>query len=255
MSVPLGRWRSRTPVRRGSVDAPTWGRSIIDTGSTVQRRHELADFERQQRENNPQLAPGMLVIHERAACRIVEIREYPTDLWPQQYQDRWGQQFQWWLNDPRDRPQPEKATWQDRPVVIVLEPDGGGEARHRLFRASRDWDVLPEHYAVCRSCGELPPCRDELMDEAVDRQMVKSELLMSIPAGNCMGCGEAISARQKTVDFPGPNLWRPDLPAGTARFHARGECSHWVDRYRAQWQAPGTPASEEQPALFGEEGA
>lgn len=245
LPIPGPQWRSRTPVRRGHFEARTWKASSenrIGSGpSTVDGRvrEQLHDEER--REHNPQLKPGMLVIHKRRARRIIETREHPTDLWPQQYQDAWEQQFQSWLNDPRDRPQPDKATWWQRPVVVILQDDGGGAEDHWLVPASKVWDVLPEHYAVCRSCGELPPCREEEIDRTTGKQMAETLRLMAIQPGACMGCGETIGGRQKTVAFPGPNLWRPDLSDGTVRFHARGECSDWVSRYRKQWEASGRP--------------
>jgi len=244
LPIPGPQWRSRTPVRRGHFDKPNWhpsGSRIGPGPSTVEGRISEKLHDEQRRTDNPQLQPGMLVIYQQAPHRIVELREYPEDLWPQQFVELWDQQFQWWMNDPRDRPQPEKATWRDRPVVIVLQPDGGGEERHRLFKASRVWDVLPEHYAVCRSCGELPPCREERIEKATASQMAETLRMMAIQPGACTGCGETISGRQKSIAFPGPNLWRPDLADGTVRFHARGECDQWVRRYRQQWEAEGKP--------------
>jgi hypothetical protein len=239
------RWRSRNPVRRGHYDKPNWrpsGQNRIGNGpSTVEGRIREQLHDEEFRENNPHLQPGMLVIHQRRARRIIDLREYPADLWPQQFQDEWDRQYGWWLNDPRDRPEPDKATWRDRPVVIVLQDDDGDTEDHRLVPASRAWDVLPEHYAVCQSCGELPPCREEELDKATGRQMAETLRRMAIPAGACMGCGETISGRQKSVAFPGENLARPDLPDGTARFHARRECSEWVRKYREQWESAGKP--------------
>lgn len=244
-------WRSRTPVRRGHIDPPKLG-GCIDQGSTVQRRIEIADFRRQTDRLNPQLQPGMIVILGRRPYRVVEIREKPDDLWPARYEQRWEDAINEWRLHGRGE-EPQRATWRHRPVNVVVVPDGGGEEEHRLGPASFVFDVLPEHYAVCRSCGELPPCREEQLNRAVDRQIINAERLMSIPAGNCMGCGEGISSRQKTVGFPGANLWRPDLPEGSARFHARGECSDWVGEYRAQWEKQNGQVEAEQQALFGEE--
>ncbi|MFJ9771196.1 hypothetical protein ACIRVF_08125 [Kitasatospora sp. NPDC101157] len=253
-SLPTARWRSRTPTRSGHIDPPNW-RPMSETRignngpSTVAGRVEEAEHDRRRREHNVHLQPGTLVIRDRAPYRIVEIREQPHDLWPEKFEHYWRLHHDLWAANPGSRPEPTRETWRDRPVVVVLTPDGGGEERHMIGPASHDWPVLPEHYAVCRSCGELPPCREEELDRVVSAQLAKSERLLAIPAGNCMGCGEAISSRQKSVRFPGPNLWRPDLAAGTARFHARGECAHWVDAYRGQWIALGAPASAEQPAL------
>lgn len=244
-TTPGQHWYSRNPTRRGHYDKP-FNRPAAEVRigpgpSTVDGRIREQLHDEELRGANPQLALGMLVIHQRRARRIVELREYPADLWPQMWQDEWDRQYGWWLNDPRDRPEPDKATWRDRPVVIVLQDDGGGSEDHRLVPASRTWQVLPEHYSVCRSCGELPPCREEELDKATARQMAETLRRMAIPAGACMGCGETISGRQKSVAFPGANLVRPDLPDGTARFHARRECSEWVRKYREQWESAGKP--------------
>jgi hypothetical protein len=259
MSIPFGpvagqTWRSRTPTRRGHIDAPTWAgpRAFASRPSSVHRRLEYVEHDRVFREINPQLQPGMLVIWERAPYRVAEIREIPQDLWPAPWTAHWDRHFRFWFDGKQEQPAPDPATWRDRPVNVVLEPDGGGKRKHLASRASFEWPILPEHYAVCRSCGELPPCREELLEKHVDRQVAKSDRLLSIPAGACMGCGETIGSRQKEVAFPGANLWRLDLPEGTARFHARGDCSDWVNQYQKQWQEQDAPVSEEQPSLFGE---
>ena len=244
LPIPAARWRSRTPVRRSHIDpinlAPTSERRIGNGPSTVEGRMSEAAHDIHYRDNNPHLQPGMLVILNRTPYRIVEIREKPDDLWPATYEAAWESTVDLWQRYGHGK-EPQRATWRDRPVNVIVVPEGGGEEEHRVGPASYVWNVLPEHYAVCRSCGELPPCSEELLDKTVGQQMVKSELLMAIPAGACMGCGETISGRQKVVAFPGPNLWRPDLADGTVRFHARQECDTWVSRYRAQWEAVGKP--------------
>lgn len=246
LPIPGPQWRSRTPVRRGHFDPPanrpTSEIRIGNGPSTVQGRINEKLGDERSRDQNVHLQPGMLVIHNRVPRRVVETREYPVDVWPQEFQDRWNELFLWWMGNPAGRTQPEKATWRDRPVVVVLQDDGGvGEDDHRLVLASRVWDVLPEHYAVCRSCGELPPCREEQIDKATAREMAETLRRMAIPAGACMGCGETIGGRQKVSAFPGPNLWRPDLPNGSVRFHARSECSSWAYMYGEQWKAAGKP--------------
>ena len=245
LPIPAATWRSRTPIRRGHFDKPNWrprSEGRIGNGpSTVEGRISEKLSDEQRRDNNPHLQPGMLVIHKRAPHRIVETHEIAPDLWPQAYKDRWDEQFSWWMRDTQDRPQPELETWPYRPVMVVLMPDGGGKEIHLKGPASFVWDVLPEHYAVCRSCGELPPCREEEIDKVTGRQMAETLRLMAIRPGACMGCGETIGGRQKQVAFPGANLWRPDLADGTVRFHARQECGDWVRRYRTRWEAAGRP--------------
>jgi hypothetical protein len=245
LPIPAARWRSRTPVRRGHFDKPNWRpMSEIRIGngpSTVEGRVSEKRLDERRRDQNVHLQPGTLVIFDRKPYRVVETRETPADLWPQDYEDRWDDHVKQWITHPYGRPEPEKATWHDRPVVVVLRPDGSADEEHWQVKASRDWHVLPEHYAVCRSCGELPPCREEEIEEATASQMAETLRLMAIHPGACMGCGETIGGRQKSVAFPGPNLWRPDLPDGSVRFHARGECEDWVARYRKQWESAGKP--------------
>lgn len=239
--VPTGQtWRSRTPVRRGHIDPPNFGR-LIGSRSTVAGRVAEQKFHMQQEDRDPQLKPGMIVIVQRSPYRIAQINEIPFEQWPFACTDAWKEVFDWWANSRTDEPAPEPATWRDRPIEMVLESMTMEVNATTRVKASRVWDVLPEHYAVCRSCGELPPCREEEIEIATRRQMVESLRTMAIPAGACMGCGEAISGQQKSVSFPGPNLLRPDLADGTVRFHARSECSHWVYAYQGQWEDAGKP--------------
>lgn len=80
------------------------------------------------------------------------------------------------------------------------------------------------HRAVCAGCGQDWPC-DSLHDQikadlrAKDHQE-RVRRVHSAKAGDCMGCAQPITSRQKRFEFPGPNLWRPDLE-GSAAFHAR----------------------------------
>lgn len=246
--IPLGdingRWHSRTPVRTGHIDPPRFGRFLGPKSPTVESRLREQAFAQRTRDQNPQLRPNMIVIHAREPYRIVEIREISFDLWPAEFADEWKALFDEWARTDTGEPAPAQDTWRGRPVILALMPDGGSGEVHLRAAASRTWDVLPEHYAVCRQCGELPPCRDEERERTFVEEMAKSVRLMSIVPGACMGCGDAISSRQRAVRFPGPNLWRPDLADGSVRFHARQECESWVDRYRKQWEAAGKPGFE-----------
>jgi hypothetical protein len=113
------------------------------------------------------------------------------------------------------------------------------EASASECAAVKEWAVLPEHYAVCVACGELPPCSHEISERAIDRVVAHSEELMHLKPGCCMGCSEPITSRMQATRFPGPNLWRPDFGDDSAVFHARKECADDVTRYREQWQAKG----------------
>ncbi|MFF6844640.1 hypothetical protein ACFY8X_38620 [Streptomyces tanashiensis] len=202
------------------------------------------------------IRPGTLIaFSDRRAYEVIEVKERPLDLWPEHFLKEWQRYTEWWVEQVvtgRDMgTQPEKATWEHRPVVIAIRPADQPTAKpqHYAVRADRSFYVLPEHYSVCRLCNEIPPCSHETTEARVQHEMSKTEALMSIPAGACLSCGEAITSRMKAVRFPGPNLWRPDLGENSAVFHARQDCADSVRSYRRQWEQKGH--EELQPELPG----
>lgn len=182
---------------------------------------------------------------DRKAYRVTEITERPVDLWPEHFVNEWERYTAWWAEHVvagRDMgQQPEKASWEHRPLALSIQPadQPNAKTRHFAVRASRSFYVLPEHYSVCRLCNEIPPCSHVTTEAMVDHAMANTERLMAIPAGCCLGCGEPITSRTKAVRFPGPNLWRPDLGTDSAVFHAREDCSGPVASYRQQREAKG----------------
>ncbi|MEC4016060.1 hypothetical protein [Streptomyces sp. H27-D2] len=178
------------------------------------------------------LAAGKLVILDRRPYRVVEIREVDPVDWPEDYRDAWVQHGM-----------PDAGGWFSRPMVVVVrseeEPKEG--PLHLQCGASMRWRTLPEHYAVCRLCRELPPCRHEEVERTVGEEVATVDRLMAIPRGACLGCGETITSRMTATRFPGPNLWRPDWGTDSAVFHGRSreECSNGVWRYKEAWQAQG----------------
>lgn len=194
------------------------------------------------------IQPGHIIVFgERRAFEVIQVSERPLDLWPEHFVNEWQRFTQYWAEQVlagRDMGrQPERATWEHRPLVLVVRPADQPTAKpqHYAVRASRPFFVLPEHYSVCRLCNEIPPCRHVTTELAVEHEMEKAERLMAIPRGACLGCGEPITSRMKAVRFPGPNLWRPDWPTDSAVFHARQreDCSNAVWRYEQQWKAQG----------------
>lgn len=174
------------------------------------------------------LTPGNLVIYERAPYRVVEVRERDHTDWPQNYLDRW-----------RERHCPDPATWDYRPMVVVArhEPEPASEPLHLLAPGSHYWTLLPEHYAVCRLCGELPPCREIHTEAVMAVAAAKMEGLMAIMPGCCHSCREPVTRRQKTILFEGANLLRPDLTDDSVVFHLREACRWGAERYDARWAA------------------
>lgn len=206
-----------------------------------------------------EVEPGCIIVRERRPWRVLEINERPEDLWPEWLEQSWqrlvedreeydslrlaGVPHEW--GSPRQEKQPlVRAEWPVRPAVMILQPVDQPKAktRHIMVTVHLEWQILPEHYAVCRVCGELPQCRHEDTEKEVAQSVGEAERLMAIPAGACLGCGTVITSRMKKVRFPGPNLWRPDLGDNSAVFHGRdqnrdGKCSFGSYHYRQQWEA------------------
>lgn len=247
-------WYPRQNTAKGHIDPPRWAASTWEPSDPA-RRVEARQFDRERRDANPVLAPGMLVIHDQKPKRVVEIREQPDDLWPEVFEETWRHAVADHERFSPEKPPLDRATWRNRPVVVVLVLDQpGAKEDHRCTPASRRWDILPEHYMVCRACGQLPPCDDEIAERAIVAAIGQSDHLMSIQPGCCMGCGDPITRRMTATRFPGPNLWRPDLGDGSAVFHARAGCADFVRRYRELWQTkdykyPRPPAEQTLPNL------
>jgi hypothetical protein len=254
----MSRWYVRQSTKHGGFHSPLTALNRSYEASSAIRRQEQRIHDRQILANYVQLAPGVLVVYDRQPWRVVEVTERPLDLWGDDYEKRFAAAVEMWERSggetrPGGGKCPEKATWTSRPVVVILAPDGKPheEPVHLIGPYHHRWDVLPEHYAICSACGELPPCRDELNEREADQQAAKADVVMDIPPGHCLGCGEFVTTRQNAARFPGPNLWRPDLPENSAVFHARQECSGEVDRYRRAWEARGN--NDPQTALFADE--
>ncbi|MFE1192888.1 hypothetical protein ACFW6E_08815 [Streptomyces olivaceoviridis] len=248
----MSRWYVSQPTKRGGIHPPRTSINRIGEHSSAMRRHEQRIHDKQILANYVQLKPDVLVVWNRAPHRIVELAERPLDLWGEKHEQRYATALEHWEIGGKHGERPEKATWSGRPYVFVLQPDGKPHEKplHLIGPANYSWDVLPEHYAICAACGELPPCRHELAERDADQQAARAEVLMEIPPGHCLACGEFITSRQQATRFPGLNLWRPDLPENSAVFHARNECSTPREQYREQWEARG---GMKQPDLFANE--
>lgn len=240
------------PTKRGGIHPPRTSINRIGEPSSAMRRQEYRIRDKRILADYVQLKPGVLVVWDGQPHRVVELAERPLDLWGEKHEMRYATALDYWDRYPRGE-RPEKATWDGRPYVFVLALDGQPQEKplHLIGPANTSWDVLPEHYAICSACGELPPCRHELAEREADQQAARADVLMDIPPGHCLGCGEYVTTRQQAARFPGPNLWRPDLPENSAVFHARQECEGEVDRYRRQWEARGN--TDPQPNLFADE--
>ncbi|MEV5428276.1 hypothetical protein [Streptomyces sp. NPDC052701] len=236
--MQVRRWLPDQPTRIGRHDWPDEG----DNGTHMRLR------------------AGSIVVLDRQAWRILEINGYTGDRWPDSYEKAWRDHVElWWhanelrrANNQVAKPAPERAEFYKRPVILVLRNENlpRSTPKHWCAPASHDWQVLPEHYAVCRACGELPPCQHgEYRWEGGPRWPEQNGgIPLMVPEGCCMGCAEPIKPRMRTVRFPGPNLWYPDLGEDTAVFHARAACADQVDCYRMQWQTEYNPRPSLPPA-------
>lgn len=246
----------RQPTKRGGIRPPRTSINRIGQPSSAMRRQQQRIDDKRILADYVQLKPGILVVWDGQPHRVVELAERPLDLWGEKHEMRYAAALEHWDRFPHgDRP--EKATWDGRPYVFVLQVDGKPHEKplHLIGPADHVWDVLPEHYAICSACGELPPCTHEIAESEADRQAARADVLMDIPPGHCLGCGEYVTTRQQAARFPGPNLWRPDLPENSAVFHARQECSGEAERYRRQWEARGNEDAQAVLPLDDEDGA
>ncbi|MFP8886488.1 hypothetical protein [Streptomyces mangrovi] len=221
------------PTRVGRIDWPKEG----DNGTHLRLRS------------------GHVVVFDRQPWRILEIDEYRDHPWPLSYEQAWREHLELWrhsedlrrMNGRLNAQPPERADFYKRPVVLVLRNENYPRSapKHWCAPISHGWQVLPEHYAVCRTCGELPPCGNgEYRGEIGPRAAAQKEGAgLCVPAGCCIGCAEPIKPRMRTVRFPGPNLWYPDLGEGSAIFHARTACADQVECYRLQWKAEHVPTA------------
>ncbi|MFH0243487.1 hypothetical protein ACGRHY_13885 [Streptomyces sp. HK10] len=221
------------PTRVGRIDWPKEG----DNGTHLRLRS------------------GHVVVFDRQPWRILEIDEYRDHPWPLSYEQAWREHLELWrhsedlrrMNGRLNAQPPERADFYKRPVVLVLRNENFPRSapKHWCAPISHGWQVLPEHYAVCRTCGELPPCGNgEYRGEIGPRAAAQNEGAgLCVPAGCCIGCAEPVKPRMRTVRFPGPNLWYPDLGEGSAVFHARTACADQVECYRLQWKAEHVPTA------------
>ncbi|GJF29388.1 hypothetical protein KNE206_20880 [Kitasatospora sp. NE20-6] len=234
-------WLPDQPVRIGRIDWP----------------------ERNNDGTHIHLEAGRTVVLDRQPWQILEIHEHPDREWPEAYRKAWNEHVELWRHSENlyssggasGLLQPDRADFYKRPMILVLRNENFPRSapKHWCAPASHDWQVLPEHYAVCRTCGELPPCHNgEYRWNGGPRKAEHNGGIgLIVPPGCCMGCAELIRPRVRTVRFPGPNLWYPDLGYGSAVFHARTACADQVDCYRMQWRSEYTARNpQSSPDLF-----
>lgn len=168
---------------------------------------------------------GELIAYRREPWRVLSVEDVDQGAWSDDARD-------YWLL----RGMPEPTTWHHRPFNVVVESVPGGQMGDLKVgpRHSPTWHVLPEHYAVCVTCGELAPCLAHTAMLQAEAEMARIEKQMRLLPGCCPACQEPITSRQETVTFPGPNLL---LPTGSPDpvFHLRRDCRGGAARYEEVW--------------------
>jgi hypothetical protein len=187
---------------------------------------------------------GSLLGNERTVYRVLDVRERDLVDWDPNDEGRFRQ-----ASKALDRGEPNldyqkgwdgrPETWCNRPRAVVVQPVSGGKPKHLRFphRGWRQWYALPEHYAVCVSCGEPYPCLHFDAEREAGREMKRVEQLMSVPPGGCWHCLEPITSRQKAFAFPGENLLLPGGPPPSFHQRSSGGCYDAAYQYRKRWLA------------------
>jgi hypothetical protein len=166
---------------------------------------------------------GALIAFDRKAWHVVEVRERDPIDWSDRAREQWLS-----LRMPE--------AWEHRPYVAILRPASGGRSQHLGIEPWHYgwWENLPEHYAVCVSCGELAPCSEITAERSAKREMERFERLARVLPGCCWACSEPITHRQEARTFPGANVWMPTA-GDSPRFHMRRACRDQAARYEEDW--------------------
>ncbi len=179
----------------------------------------------------PRPAVGALLAYEYRAWRVRSVSDLPE---------------QEWTDRDRDRALPAGSFPPPVPYVVVLRPattdqtfTAHDEDVHlRVNGGDWGWRQLPEHYSVCVSCGDVPPCREIHAEQSGKAAMAR--LSRFEVSGICPACGEPITARQRSI------TWQDNvelLGGPPVTFHSgRRRCRHAASRYEQKWVAenPGT---------------
>lgn len=154
----------------------------------------------------PDLTAGTLVGFDFKVWRVVEVSQRPADL-----------------------------VEGGRTHAVILEPPAGGQRLHLACAEFMTFHTFTsEHYPVCRSCGDLMPCREQLIEQTV--QAERERLRRYDIPGICPACEEPVSQRQLRQTWP-QNLVAPtDQPV---TFHLRRQCAGEAMAYDDRWRKAG----------------
>jgi hypothetical protein len=186
------------------------------------------------------LAAGDLIALQREPWRVLEVRAVPVADWEDCDQRYYEKAQKWPLlrDNPQRGPEPlTRETWPARPLYLILVPVTGGKKRHQRVRpyAGASAYVFPEHYPVCKDCGELYPCRELDIRAEADREMKVLDKWEAILPGSCWGCNEPITHRQSAIRFEGENLYLPGAPPPVFHMRRSGGCQSAARDYEDRW--------------------
>jgi hypothetical protein len=110
----------------------------------------------------------------------------------------------------------DHVVWEVASVVdLVPRADWPGTRTHRLGMESRTgppvvrqattgpysaWWTYPGRFPVCSCCGEPAPCRVQLREDTVERELARMRRFET--PGQCPACGEPVRKDQPAVRFP-----------------------------------------------------
>jgi len=199
-------------------------------------RNGIRGWEPQGGQSKPwkDLAAGDLIELRRQAWRVREVRQVPVIDWDEGDREHWERERKAYKICSEDE-------WPRRPLYLILVPASGGKRHHVKIRPWANWGqdayVLPEHYPVCKDCGELYPCRELEITQEVTRQAATMERLEKILPGCCWSCGEPVTHRQKVIRFDGDNLLLPSAASPVFHLRGKGGCLGGAIRYEKRWVA------------------
>ena len=132
-------------------------------------------------------------------------------------------------------PRPADLVERGRTHAVVLEPLAGGRRLHlACAEYTRFHTFTSAHYPVCRSCGDLMPCREQIIERTV--QAEAEQLRRYDLPGICPACEEPVSQRQLRQRWP-ENLVAPTGQPVT--FHLRNRCVGEASAYDERWRKAG----------------
>lgn len=182
------------------------------------------------------LEPGDLIELRRKIWRVAEVRQVPVIDWDEDDRQKWEQESRAYKIGSEEE-------WPRRPLYLILRPASGGKRHHVKIRPWANWRreayALPEHYPVCKDCGEPWPCPELEITQEVDREAAKLAELERILPGCCWSCGDPVTHKQSSISFDGENLLLPGAPSPVFHLRRKGQCRSDAHSYEKRWVAAG----------------